>query len=168
MRRLDRLPVPDYDDYFRLLKGFEPSRRFFPTLPIEASRGCWWQGRNNDGRFNGCAFCNLNLQWNGYRIKPVRQVVREVEHLVRRHEVVSLAFADNTLPEKQAARIFDGIGALNLDLSIFAEIRATTPPSTLRKMKRAGVDTVQVGIEALSSRLLKKMNKGVRAIDNLC
>jgi len=168
LRRLDGLPVPDYDDYFRLLKGFDPSRRFFPTLPIEASRGCWWQRRDADGPFNGCAFCNLNLQWDGYRIKPVHQVVQEVEHLVRRYEVVSLAFADNTLPEKQAGLIFDGIGALNFDLSIFAEIRATTPPSTLLKMKRAGVDTVQVGIEALSSRLLKKMNKGVRAIDNLC
>jgi ribosomal peptide maturation radical SAM protein 1 len=168
MRRLDSLPVPDYDDYFRLLNRFDPARRFFPILPIEASRGCWWQGRDRAGRFKGCAFCNLNLQWNGYRIKPVRQVVQEVDHLVRRHEVVSLAFADNTLPEKQAASIFDGIAALNFDLSIFAETRATTKPSTLRKMKRAGVDTVQVGIEALSSRLLKKMNKGVRAIDNLC
>ncbi|WP_319525513.1 RiPP maturation radical SAM C-methyltransferase [uncultured Desulfosarcina sp.] len=168
LRRLDALPIPDYDDYFRLLKGFSPSRRFFPTLPIEASRGCWWRGRDSGAVFNGCAFCNLNLQWNGYRIKPVHRVVREVEHLVQRHEAISLAFADNTLPEKQAARIFDGIGNLNLDLSIFAELRAKTPPSTLRKMKRAGVDTVQVGIEALSSRLLKKMNKGTRAIDNLC
>jgi hypothetical protein len=34
-------------------------------------------------------------------------------------------------------------------------------------MKQAGVDTVQVGIEALSSQLLAKMNKGVRVIDNL-
>jgi radical SAM superfamily enzyme YgiQ (UPF0313 family) len=168
MRRLDGLPVPDYDDYFRLLKGFDPRHRFFPTLPIEASRGCWWKRRDDDNRFNGCAFCNLNLQWNGYRTKPVRQVVREVDHLVRRHEAINLAFADNTLPQKQAARIFDGIGALNFDLSIFAEIRATTPPSTLRIMKRAGLETVQVGIESLSSRLLKKMNKGVRAIDNLC
>lgn len=168
LRRLDSLPVPDYDDYFRLLKGFSPPRRFFPTLPVEASRGCWWQRRDDAGPFNGCAFCNLNLQWNGYRIKPVRQVVQEVEHLVRRYEVVSLAFADNSLPEKQAGQMFDGIGALNFDLSIFAEIRATAPPSTLMKMKRAGVETVQVGIEALSSRLLKKMNKGVAAIDNLC
>lgn len=168
MRRLDGLPVPDYDDYFRLLKGFDPSRRFFPTLPIETSRGCWWQRRDDGGHFKGCAFCNLNLQWEGYRTKPVRQVVRDVDRLVRRYEVIDLAFADNTLPEKQAAFIFDEIGALNFDLSIFAELRATTPPSTLRKMKRAGLDTVQVGIEALSSRLLKKMNKGVRAIDNLC
>jgi hypothetical protein len=81
--------------------------------------------------------------------------------------VLSLTFADNALSMKQASSIFDGIQRLGLDLSIFTELRANTSPTLLRKMKQAGVDTVQVGIEALSSRLLARMNKGVRAIDNL-
>lgn len=167
LRRLDALPIPDYDDYFRMLAGFSSRDRFFATLPIESSRGCWWRRKDSYGRFSGCAFCNLNLQWNGYRTKPVDQVVHEVEHLVRKYQVLSLAFADNALPEKQAGAIFDGMIELGLDLSIFAELRATSPPALIQKMKRAGVDTVQVGIEALSSRLLIKMNKGARAIDNL-
>ena len=168
LRRLDALPPPDYDDYFDILAGFHPRDRFFPTLPIEASRGCWWHRRDSADQFSGCAFCNLNLQWLGYRTKPVDQVVREIDRLVARHQVLSLAFSDNALPEQQAAAIFDGIRDLDLDLSMFAEIRATTPLTLIRKMKQAGVDTVQVGIESLSSHLLEKMNKGVRAIDNLC
>ena len=167
LSRLDRLPAPDYDDYFNMLAGFSPHHRFFPVLPVEASRGCWWHRQDAAGRFGGCAFCNLNLQWQGYRTKGAQQVVREVDDLVQRHQVLSLTFADNAFPMKQASSIFDGIRGLGRDLSIFTELRANTPPSLLRKMKQAGVDTVQVGIEALSSQLLAKMNKGVRVIDNL-
>jgi ribosomal peptide maturation radical SAM protein 1 len=165
--RLDRLPVPDYDDYFNMLSEFSPQNRFFPVLPIEGSRGCWWHRRDGSGHFKGCAFCNLNLQWQGYRTKRPDQVVREVDHLVGRYQVLSLAFADNVFPINHASTIFDGIRELGRDLSIFTELRANTPPRLLQKMKQAGVDTVQVGIEALSSRLLTKMNKGMRAIDNL-
>jgi ribosomal peptide maturation radical SAM protein 1 len=167
LSRLDRLPVPDYDDYFNMLADFSPPHRFFPVLPIEGSRGCWWHRGDRSGQFKGCAFCNLNLQWQGYRTKRPDQVIREVDHLVGRHQVLSLAFADNAFPINHAASIFDGIRELGHDLSIFTELRAKTPPKLLRKMKAGGVDTVQVGIEALSSRLLAKMNKGVRAIDNL-
>ncbi|MEE4112938.1 MAG: RiPP maturation radical SAM C-methyltransferase, partial [Desulfobacteraceae bacterium] len=167
LNRLDRLPVPDYDDYFNLLATFSPHHRFFPVLPVEASRGCWWHRQDAAGQFNGCAFCNLNLQWQGYRTKEPRQVVREVDYLVQRHQVLSVTFTDNAFPMKQALLIFEGIRGMGRDLSIFTELRANTPPSLLRKMKQAGVDTVQVGIEALSSRLLAKMNKGVRVIDNL-
>ena len=167
LRRLDSLPMPDYDDYFKLLAGFAPRDRFFPTLPIETSRGCWWHRQDPAGQFRGCAFCNLNLQWDGYRTKPTDRVVREVDRLVRKYQLLSLAIVDNALPEKQAAAIFDGIRELDLDLSIFAELRATSPLSLIRKMKQSGVDMVQIGIEALSSRLLSKMNKGVRTIDNL-
>jgi len=167
LSRLDRLPVPDYDDYFTVLTGFSPQHRFFPILPVEASRGCWWHRHDAAGQFRGCAFCNLNLQWQGYRAKTPKQVIRDVDHLVRRHQVLSLTFSDNAFPINQAASIFDGIREMGRDLSIFTELRANTPPVLLRKMKLAGVDTVQVGIEALSSRLLAKMNKGVRVIDNL-
>ena len=93
---------------------------------------------------------------------------RGSERLVQRYQVLSLAFADNAFPQNKAAGIFDEIAKLDYHLSIFTEVRANTPPSVLVKMKQAGVDTVQVGIESLSTRLLGKMNKGVRAIDNLC
>lgn len=165
--RLEDLPIPDYDDYFGLLASFPAQQRFFPTLPLEASRGCWWHRPDRSARFNGCSFCNLNLQWNGYRTKPAEQVTGEVFRLVQRYQVLSLAFADNAFPLNQVKAIFDGIAELGCDLAIFAELRAETSPAVLQKMKQAGVDTVQIGIEALSSRLLSKMNKGARAIDNL-
>ncbi len=82
VEHLEGIPVPDYDDYFNLLKSFKPDKTFFPTLPAEISRGCWWKGTSVDGDKNsGCAFCNLNLQWKGYRSKNPDQVVAGSEFL---------------------------------------------------------------------------------------
>ena len=69
MTELSDLSPPDYDDYFELLQSFSPEKTFFPTLPMEMSRGCWWHRPLKDGKSTGCAFCNLNLQWEGYRAK---------------------------------------------------------------------------------------------------
>ena len=167
MPDLADLPVPDYDDYFSLLDSFPPGDRFFPSLGVEQSRGCWWRGGQAGAGRAGCRFCNLNLQWQGYRSKGAGQVATEVAALTRRHQVLSVAFMDNALPPSGAAETFGRLKALKTDLTLFAEIRATTSQGDLEIMRRAGLCEVQIGIEALSSRLLKKFNKGTRAIDNL-
>jgi ribosomal peptide maturation radical SAM protein 1 len=165
METLDRLPVPDYDDYFALLSSFAPDSRFFPTLPVELSRGCWW--KRSAGSASGCRFCNLNLQWRGYRAKSAQRAVAEVEHLTRRHRVLSVAVVDNVLPKTETIAILRGLAGLGRDLSLFAELRATTPADELACMPAAGLRRVQVGIEALSTRLLRKLHKGTTAIQNL-
>ena len=65
LETLKDLPLPDYDDYFELLQSFDPQKSFFPTLPFEISRGCWWIRTSINKKSSGCAFCNLNLQWSG-------------------------------------------------------------------------------------------------------
>ncbi len=164
---LDRLPAPDIDDYFALLDTFDPQNRFFPTLPVEASRGCWWRRHEGVKAFSGCAFCNLNLQWQGYRTKKPDQVVREVDDLTARHRTLSVAFMDNILPLKTAGALFDGLRQLGKDLQLFGEIRADFSEQILSRMNAAGISRVQIGIEALSTSLLTKMNKGTTAIENL-
>ena len=161
------LPGPDYDDYFDLLASFSPEDRFFPSLGVEMSRGCWWRRRDTAGRRSGCSFCNLNLQWNGYRFKNEDQVCAEVDALTRRHQVLSVAFMDNALPPVRGARAFEKLTTLGKDLAVFAEIRATTPLDELQSMERAGLREVQIGIEGLTSRMLGRFNKGTRAVDNL-
>ena len=160
------LPVPDYDAYFQELGHLAPDNRFFPVLPAEMSRGCWWQKRSPQGS-RGCAFCNLNTQWRGYRTKEPAQIVAELESLKDRYQLVNFAFMDNALPVKTTRAIFDALAATGHDFSLFGEIRATTDHPTLAAMRRAGLDKVQIGIEALSSRMLGKLHKGTTAIANL-
>jgi ribosomal peptide maturation radical SAM protein 1 len=167
MQDLGGLPLPDYDDYFNLLKTFRPEKTFFPTLCAEISRGCWWGQRRGPGGHTGCAFCNLNLQWEGYRSKGVAQAVSEIDHLTSRYKLLSVAITDNLLPVNKSTEIFQQLGGLNKDLYLFGEIRATTPRRVLEAMRAGGVREIQIGIEALSSSLLVKLNKGTTAIQNL-
>ena len=164
---LDQLPMPDYKDYFSLLNSLDPEKGFIPKLPMEVSRGCWW-GKNIGGKaHSGCAFCNLNLQWQGYRAKSHEKVVSELNALTDEYQTLSVSFMDNLLPSKDLVGLFDKIAALKKDLRLFAEIRATASLGELSAMANAGMREVQVGIEALSSSLLKKIRKGTSAIQNL-
>ncbi len=167
LNTLDELPAPDYDNYFELLKTFDTRKSFFPTLPVETSRGCWWKRAAGSAEVTGCAFCNLNLQWDGYRSKPASQVAAEIDYLTGRYQTLSVAIMDNVLPKKEATVMFRQIAALDKDLRLFGEVRATTPWRELKAMADCGMREVQIGIEALSSRLLKKLHKGTRAIQNL-
>ena len=170
---LDQLPSPDFSEYFAFLHSLPQQRRFFPTLPIEMSRGCLWQARrlrpDDDGqqRNGACAFCNLNLQWQGYRHKSATKVATEIEDLARRHRVLSFAFMDNLLPPREGADLMRRLGEGNRELRLFAEIRADTSAARLHEMHRAGVRSLQVGIEALSGGLLKKLGKGTNVMANV-
>jgi ribosomal peptide maturation radical SAM protein 1 len=167
MNSLSDLVPPDYDDYFELLQSFGPDKTFFPTLPMEISRGCWWHRKQEGQRYTGCAFCNLNLQWAGYRSKKPEQVVSEIDHLTTKYKTLSVAFMDNLLPLKTSRDIFNDISKLGKDFRLFGEIRATTSGPVLKAMQAAGMKEVQIGIEALSTRLLKKLNKGTTTIQNV-
>lgn len=167
LETLNELPVPDYDDYFDMLKAFNAPKVFFPTLPVEISRGCWWKRAAGSAKATGCTFCNLNLQWRGYRHKSASQVVSEIDYLTRRHQTLSVAIMDNVLPKQGSTEIFKQIAKLDKDLNLFGEVRATATWEELSAMRDSGMREVQVGIEALSSRLLKKLRKGTTVIQNL-
>ena len=155
---LDDLPCPDYTAYFQEMKDLFPDQPFIPLLPLEFSRGCWW---------NKCTFCNLNLQWQNYRFKKSDRMVAETLHLAKTHECLQFTFTDNALPPKEADRFFEKLLDKELDFDFFAEIRGITDPERLQLYSQAGLKTVQVGIEALSTSLLTKMAKGTTAMDNI-
>jgi len=157
--QMDSLPPPDFDDYFSELKGLgRRAAGITPLLPIEASRGCWW---------SKCNFCNLNLQWKGYRAKSPAKVAKEVDYLSNRYMVLDFAFMDNCLPKKQAPEMFRLLANHKRDYSFFAELRVGHTRQELAQMAEGGLKDVQVGIEALSTNLLKKIGKGTTALENL-
>lgn len=155
---LNTLPVPDYSPYFKEISTVFPDQPFIPLLPIEFSRGCWW---------NKCSFCNLNLQWQKYRWKNSVRMVAETEYLSRHHECLNFTFTDNALPIREADRFFHTMAQKPVDLNFFAEIRTITSPERLHTYRRGGLDTVQIGIESFCNSLLKKMRKGTTVMDNI-
>jgi ribosomal peptide maturation radical SAM protein 1 len=164
---LANLPTPDFSDYFMELKACPKSSQWMGQLPIETSRGCYWQGATLNTSLGGCQFCNLNLQWQGYRSKRPRQVAQELARQAQTHKILRFCFVDNTLNPGQSLALFKELQRLGLGLELFAELRGPLSRESFREMRQAGMKQVQIGIEALSTRLLKKMNKGLRAIDNI-
>ncbi len=155
---LNNLPVPDYQPYFREMQECFPDNNFIPVLPLEFSRGCWW---------NKCKFCNLNLQWQGYRKKSAATLVQEVKQQAKRHQCLDFCFTDNALPPKETDTFFQELSTLDADYDFFAELRVIVKPDILKSYRQGGLSSIQVGIESLSSSLLKKMEKGTRCIENI-
>ena len=151
------IPSPIYEDYLKEVLSLPSEKRFFPMIPLEASRGCWW--------FK-CQFCNLNLQWRGFRKKPLQQVLREIEaHAAS--GFLDFAFMDNSFPLKEARDLFEILSSHQRDYHIFAELRACYRRKDYQVFARGGLKWVQIGIEALSSSLLKRLRKGTRLIENV-
>lgn len=155
---LNTLPPPDFTPYFQEVQRVFSQEPFIPVIPVEFSRGCWW---------NRCSFCNLNLQWCGYRYKSGKTMLAELATLARRHQCLDFTFTDNALPPGEADTFFRATAASEVDVRFFAEIRPIPDPEKLMTYRRGGLHTVQVGIEALSSSLLARMRKGTSAIDNV-
>jgi ribosomal peptide maturation radical SAM protein 1 len=155
---LNSLPTPDYSPYFQQMEKTFPGQPFIPILPLEFSRGCWW---------NRCTFCNLNLQWQGYRWKESGKVAREVAEQSRLHGCLDFTFTDNALPPKEADLFFQSMAATEIDYDFFAEIRVISDGDKLAAYRRGGLSSIQVGIEALSTTLLARMEKGTTVMDNI-
>lgn len=153
---INKLPLPDYDNYFQKLQTLRLT--FIPELPMEFSRGCWW---------NKCSFCNLNLQWCGYRYKNYEKMTADLDVLSRRYQSLDFFFTDNALPPQEAKKFFQQTAQTTVDYSFFAEIRAPKSAASCHIYRRGGLRTVQIGIEALSDSLLQRMNKGTSVIDNI-
>ena len=164
---LKELPVPDYSDYFELLGRQSRLSNLIPNLPVETSRGCWWHRVKSGSVDRACKFCNLNLQWRGYRSKEPIQVAREMEELAGKHSSLKFSFADNILDSRKLKGLFKSITELDRNFEIFTELRASVSRGDLIQMRKAGVNQVQIGVEALSTSLLGRINKGTTAIQNI-
>jgi hypothetical protein len=163
---LESRRFPNYDEYFAKWRSLcadnvvyqmltEPSRGLI-GLPMAGSRGC----------FAKCDFCqipNITTQFTTLKGKTVFS--RTVE-LSEKYLIESIVFIDsvcNTWAEEYA----DAMLATNRRFRAFMEMRAHCEESTWAKLALSGVVEVQLGIEALSDPLLRRMRKGTTAMQNV-
>lgn len=159
---LDALPTPDYDAFF---EQAGPSSRGI-ALPIEGSRGCWWD-RTTKNRKSTCQFCNLNVQWDGYRQKSARNVAATMGELAKRYRSTYFSFLDNIVRTRGFDDLIDAISCVGFDAMIFHEARANLRPRDILRFYEVGLRIVQFGLEGLATSFLRRINKGTTAIMNL-
>src|SRR5262249_37819581 len=126
-------------------------------LPYESSRGCWW------GEKHHCTFCGLNAQTMKYREKSPDRVINDLNKLLKTHPTRRVCMVDNIMPHTYFRTLIPRLGSEIPDLHMFYEQKANLSLGQVTALKDAGILEVQPGIEALSSSLLKSMDKGVSA-----
>ncbi len=159
---LDVLPTPDYTAYY---KRVGPTRGRV-SFPIEGSRGCWWD-RTAKSTKSTCQFCNLNIQWDGFRQKSAHRIATEMRELSSTYKGTHFAFLDNIVRTRGYDEMIDAIAALEIDARIFHEARANMRPPEILRFAEVGLRQVQFGLEGLSTSFLKRINKGTTVIMNL-
>jgi ribosomal peptide maturation radical SAM protein 1 len=160
---LDALPDPDYGDYFRQYAEAAPrlDRAYVPHILFESSRGCWW------GEVSHCTFCGLNGETMRFRSKGAARALDELERLARRHPGSPVAVVDNIIDNRYFDDFVPMLAERRLGLELFYEVKANLRRAHVRKLRAAGINTIQPGIESLDSDTLRLMGKGVKALHNV-
>ncbi len=163
---LEKLPSPDFDDYFQEIRrlGLDRDHAFMDRIfiPYEASRGCWW------GQIKHCTYCGLNAEGMDYRFKSSERSIEILKDLAGRYPTRRYIATDNILPNEYYETFLpDWAKERPKDLTIFYEIRPTINEKQMKLLTDAGVIYSVPGVESLNSHLLELFQKGARAIQNV-
>ena len=158
---MDRLPNPNYDDYFAALQTSALGRRIQPSLLIESARGCWW------GMKAHCTFCGLNGSTMAFRAKSAARVFAELEEQKARYGIGRFLAVDNIMSYHYFRDLLPMLKERNPGISLFYEVKSNLKREQVELLRDAGVLALQPGIESLSTHVLKLMRKGVSAIQNV-
>jgi ribosomal peptide maturation radical SAM protein 1 len=158
---LDDLPYPDYDDYFAQLEQNMLAGVIGSHLPFETARGCWWGQRSH------CTFCGLNGASLTYACKSPERVLAELTFLSERYRVRTFESVDNILEMRYFRTLLLALEASRLGLRLLYEIRADLTKEQVYRLKAAGIQDIQVGIESFSASILRLMRKGTTGLQNV-
>jgi ribosomal peptide maturation radical SAM protein 1 len=161
---LDDLPAPDYSEYFERAERLNLLPRAAHRevwIPFESARGCWWGAKHH------CTFCGLNGTTMRFRAKSPQRVLDELARLARQYRSFRFEAVDNILDMRYLKELFPAIADSASGYQIFYEAKANLTRAQLQLLARGGVTHLQPGLESLSSNVLRLMDKGVRAAQNV-
>ena len=122
-------------------------------MPIDVGRGCPYN----------CTFCCSSLFWNRrYRLKSADKIVEEIEFYKTKFGIKSFSFGHDafTANNKLVIEICDKIIEKKLDIKWKCTSRINCVSKELiLKMKEAGLEFIEFGIETGSERMQKLVNK---------
>ncbi|MGW0537976.1 RiPP maturation radical SAM C-methyltransferase [Streptomyces sp. NPDC003032] len=155
------LVTPEYGDYFDQHARSTAGSWVEPRIVVEGSRGCWW------GEKHHCTFCGLNGSFMEFRSKDPGRFVDEILGLVERYRILDVWVTDNILDMAYLTSMVPRLQESGYDLRLCYEIKSNLRREQLQTLYAAGVSYVQAGVENLSSRVLKIMDKGVTGCQNV-
>ena len=151
LENLDVLRIPARSK--RLVKGFH--MYFRQADVIETSRGC----------FHACNFCSISEMYGkSFRVFPIDRVLADIEDAYGRGARHIFCTDDNiTLDMERFERLLDGIIGLHHRDLVFttqaSPIGFARCPGIAKKMVEAGFVSIFLGIENVSAKSLRAMQK---------
>lgn len=150
---LDKLPFPVY-------KGMDLNA--YPrknSVPLLFSRGC----------VRKCRFCSEALLYKRFRVRPVKNVIEEIQYHKSKNKIDSFVFHDSLINgdlkklEELCDKIIEKFGSIKWEAQI--AIRNDMSGRLFEKIKKSGCYNLFVGLESGCDKTLKNMNKGFTAKD---
>lgn len=162
---MDALPDTDFTEYFEQRQHFLAESPYVADdtawLPYESSRGCWW------GQKHHCTFCGINGGGMQFREKSPDRVIGQLKALAAAWPIHRVCMVDNIMPFHYFRTLIPRLPEEVPPLYLFYEQKANLTLEHVSALRRAGVGRMQPGIEALSTSLLRHMDKGVTARQNV-
>jgi ribosomal peptide maturation radical SAM protein 1 len=160
---MDEVPLPNYDEFLQRLGRSDSCAEIRPHLviPFETARGCWWGAKKH------CTFCGLNGSSMAFRSKSPKLVIDELLALARKYSQLNFYAVDNILDMRYFRDVLPELRDTGYDFRIFYETKANLKKEHVRAMRQSGVLTIQTGIESFSTPILKLMEKGATALQNI-
>jgi anaerobic magnesium-protoporphyrin IX monomethyl ester cyclase len=155
LRDLDALPLPAWDllDASRYASIWRDRYGYF-SLNIATTRGCPYK----------CNWCAKPIYGNRYHSRSPEQVVNEIEKLIRNYQPDHFWMCDDIFGLKPGwiREFATYIKQKNLSLryKIQSRVDLLLEENTVQLLAESGCETVWVGAESGSQRILDAMDKG--------
>lgn len=151
------LPTPDFDGM--------PLGRYLSDagagayLTFETSRECYW---------NRCTYCvDLPMPHEGYRIKPIELLVRDILQLKSKHDCRYLEISDPAIAPKRLKDL--SLALIERDARVpfwcFARLEKNFTKELFAVAAKAGLEGISFGMETASQRIMDSVDKGTSLDD---
>lgn len=157
---LDSLPFPAFH-LFPPLSAYHPmpgNVRKMPYAQMMTSRGCPFQ----------CTFCDRKVFGRLFRARSPKNVVDEIEMLMKRFGAKEVKFNDDTfnIDLERVIDICEEILKRKIKIPWTCRVHAKNlTPHLLKTMKRAGCWQIGFGIESADPNMLKEIKKSMTPED---
>jgi Radical SAM superfamily len=134
-----------------------------PELGIVQTRGCYWAR---------CAYCDFVELYEGsaqFRNRPAEDFVEELEWQIATHGVRRFSLVTEAIPPAFARRFSELVleRSIRIRWGSFAMVDHRLTSETLALMARAGCDSLVVGVESATDRVLALVDKQATHEENV-